>query len=128
MGPATVVELRGEIDILTAPVVRRHSQHLAEPEAVLLIDLRPVTFFDCSGLEVLLDAHLQAVMGRARLEVVCDNARILDLMTTTRTRTLFQPTATLAEALAGQSALPVDRAVGARAVPCQRSCRAPSRR
>ncbi|WP_185842495.1 STAS domain-containing protein [Streptomyces sp. WAC 06725] len=99
MGPATVVELRGEIDMLTAPVLRRHLQHLAEPEAVLLIDLRPVTFFDCSGLEALLDAHLQAVMGRGRLEVVCNNARILDLMTTTRTRTLFHPTATLAEAL-----------------------------
>ncbi|RSO09242.1 anti-sigma factor antagonist [Streptomyces sp. WAC 06783] len=101
MGPATVVELRGEIDVLTAPLVRRHLQHLAEPGGVLLVDLRPVTFFDCSGLEVLLDAHLQAVLGRGRLEVVCDNARILDLMTTTRTRTLFHPTATLTEALAG---------------------------
>ncbi|MFF3277543.1 STAS domain-containing protein [Streptomyces chrestomyceticus] len=100
LGPTTVVELRGEIDMLTAPAVRRHLQHLVKPEAVLLIDLRPVTSFDCSGLEVLLDIQLRAVMGRCRLEVVCDNARILDLMTTTRTRTLFQPVATLTEALA----------------------------
>ncbi|MFH8753927.1 STAS domain-containing protein [Streptomyces rimosus] len=98
---ATVIELHGVIDVWTAPAVRARLQHLAEPGAVLLIDLRPVTFFDCSGLEVLLEAHRWAVLGRGRLQVVCGDVRILSLMRTTRTRSLFQPAATLAEALAG---------------------------
>ncbi|MEU6965672.1 STAS domain-containing protein [Streptomyces chrestomyceticus] len=98
---ATVIELHGEIDVWTAPAVRAHLQHLTGPGAVLLVDLRPVTFCDCSGLDALLDAHQQTVLRRGRLQVVCADVRILNLMRTTRTRSLFHPAATLAEALAG---------------------------
>ncbi|KAA6223805.1 anti-sigma factor antagonist [Streptomyces albofaciens JCM 4342] len=102
LGRAIVVELRGEIDMWTAPTVRSHLRYLTQPRgAVLVVDLRPVTFFDCSGLEALLDAHHWTVLGRGRLKVVCDDTRILHLLNTTRTHALFHPTATLAEALPG---------------------------
>jgi anti-sigma B factor antagonist len=63
-GVPTVVEICGEIDILSAPqlrdellrVVRRHGSQLA-------LDLEGVTFIDCAGINVLL-----ATRRRARLE------------------------------------------------------------
>ncbi|MFF3272768.1 STAS domain-containing protein [Streptomyces chrestomyceticus] len=98
---ATVAELRGEIDLWTAPAIRTRLQHLAaEFKTTLLIDLRPVTFFGCQGLEVLLDVHQRIMLSRGRLAVVCGDARILDLMSATGTHSLFQPAATLDEALA----------------------------
>ena len=63
-GAPPVVEVRGEIDIQSAPqlrdellqVVRRHGPQLA-------LDLAGVTFLDCAGVNVLLAAR-----RRARLE------------------------------------------------------------
>ncbi|MFI9228636.1 anti-sigma factor antagonist [Streptomyces rimosus] len=101
MSGVTVVELHGDIDVLTAPVVRAHLHDVtAYTGCVLLVDLRPVTFFDCSGLAVLVDAHQRTAAVGGCLAVVCDNALILDLMSWTQTRTLIQPTATLDQALA----------------------------
>ncbi|GCD32893.1 anti-sigma factor antagonist [Streptomyces chrestomyceticus JCM 4735] len=96
-----MIELHGEIVMWAAPAVRAHLQHLAEPGAVLLVDLCPVPFCDCSGPEVLLDARHRSVPGRGRMEVGCGDGRIASLMRATRTRGLSHPVATPAEALAG---------------------------
>ncbi|MFI9228644.1 STAS domain-containing protein [Streptomyces rimosus] len=102
MDRTTIVELHGEIDMLSAPVVRAHMNHITKDTGcAVLVDLRPVTFFDCSGLKVLPEAHQRAVLlARGHLAVVCDDARILALMSTTGTRGLFQPARSLNEALA----------------------------
>ncbi|MER6298952.1 STAS domain-containing protein [Kitasatospora sp. NPDC001539] len=67
-GPAPhVVRAYGEIDLDTAPRLRRDlSRALAEHRDVVL-DLSGVTFMDCSGLGVLVDARNQADRQGSRL-------------------------------------------------------------
>ncbi|MFH9352183.1 STAS domain-containing protein [Kitasatospora sp. NPDC017646] len=62
-----VVTAHGEIDLDTAPHLRREiSRALAEHQEVVL-DLSEVTFMDCSGLGVLVRARNQADRSGRRL-------------------------------------------------------------
>lgn len=76
-GPFTVVEVSGEIDMATAGFVVEHldaATSVDEPD--VLVDLRPVEFFDCSGLRVLCRAERRARERGGRLRVVSDGPRI----------------------------------------------------
>ncbi|MFJ5303043.1 STAS domain-containing protein [Streptomyces sp. NPDC088350] len=76
-GPFTVVEVSGEIDMATAGFVTEHldaATAVAEPD--VLVDLRLVEFFDCSGLRVLCRAERRARERGGRLRVVSDGPRI----------------------------------------------------
>ena len=76
-GPFTVVEVSGEIDMATADLVVEHldaATSVDEPD--VLVDLRPVEFFDCSGLRVLCRAERRARERGGRLRVVSDGPRI----------------------------------------------------
>jgi anti-sigma B factor antagonist len=56
-----VVALEGEIDLAAAPEAeRRIAEAEARKPALLVVDLREVTFMDSSGLRVLLTAHRRA--------------------------------------------------------------------
>jgi anti-anti-sigma factor len=55
-GLPAVVVLTGELDMLTAPDVRRVLQDACE-HADLVVDLSEVTFIDCSNLALLLEAR-----------------------------------------------------------------------
>ena len=44
----------GDIDLQTAPELRRHIERAAEPGEDLVIDLRQVTFIDSPGLGTLI--------------------------------------------------------------------------
>ncbi|WP_307805914.1 STAS domain-containing protein [Streptomyces chrestomyceticus] len=69
----TVVELHGDIDIATTDEARRHLGSVTTRPAVgLLLDLRPVTFFDCSGVRLLSFAQRRTLERRGRLYLVCD--------------------------------------------------------
>lgn len=71
----TVVELRGEIDILTAPAVAARLDALtAGPYPDLVLDLRPVSFIDCAGLGLLCRARNRTVARGGRLRLVTDSA------------------------------------------------------
>ncbi|SMQ14183.1 anti-anti-sigma factor [Streptomyces sp. Ag82_O1-12] len=53
VGTAHVVTLRGELDRLAVPALRARLDMLtAGPCPDLVLDLRPVSFIDCSGLGV----------------------------------------------------------------------------
>jgi anti-sigma B factor antagonist len=57
-----VVMARGEIDLVTAPVVLREALGtLALPVRGIVIDLRHVPFMDSSGIQALNDARRQAL-------------------------------------------------------------------
>ncbi|MEV6999166.1 STAS domain-containing protein [Streptomyces sp. NPDC093982] len=80
-GPFTVVEVAGEIDLATAALVTEHlDEATARPESDVLVDLRRVDFFDCSGLRVLCRAETRARYRGGRLRVVSDAPRIRRLL------------------------------------------------
>ena len=49
-----VLVTSGDIDLQTAPLLRRHIDRAAEPGEDLVIDLRQVTFIDSPGLGTLI--------------------------------------------------------------------------
>jgi anti-sigma B factor antagonist len=80
-GPFTVVEVWGEIDMATAGfLLEQLDAATAGPEPDVLVDLRPVAFFDCSGLRVLCRAETRASERGGRLRIVSDGPRIHRLL------------------------------------------------
>jgi anti-sigma B factor antagonist len=77
-GPPLIVEIRGEIDIQSAPglrdellgVIRRCGAELA-------LDLAGVTFMDCAGLNVLLATRRQAQLAEGSVRVIRASPRVL---------------------------------------------------
>ncbi|GEC02701.1 hypothetical protein SSP24_03560 [Streptomyces spinoverrucosus] len=85
------MELSGEIDILTAPCIGARLDVLsARPLPDLVVDLRSVSFIDCSGLGVLcrVSNHVRARQGRLRL--VTDNPRFRRILRLTRLSGAFE--------------------------------------
>ncbi|MFJ8630581.1 STAS domain-containing protein [Streptomyces sp. NPDC093568] len=80
-GGFVVVEVTGEIDLATEPLLAEHlNAATAGPEPDVLVDLRRVVFFDCSGLRVLCRAERRARDHGGRLRVVSDGPRIRRLL------------------------------------------------
>ncbi|MGV9422724.1 STAS domain-containing protein [Streptomyces sp. NPDC003656] len=81
---ATVVALRGEIDLLTAPEwAARLDTLTAREHPDLVLDLRPVEFIDCTGLGVLCRTRNRTRDRRGRLRLVADSEEFLRLLRTT---------------------------------------------
>ncbi|MGI3229823.1 STAS domain-containing protein [Streptomyces sp. GTA36] len=77
----TVVRLRGEIDILTAtPLSVRLDVLTAGPSPELVLDLRSITFIDCSGLAALCRARNRTKIRGGRLRLVTSRPSILRLL------------------------------------------------
>ncbi|WP_369251492.1 STAS domain-containing protein [Streptomyces sp. R41] len=80
-GSFTVVEVCGEMDIATADFLAEHLVAATTgPGPDVLVDLRRVDFFDCSGLRVLCRADTRARERGGRLRIVCDHPRIHRLL------------------------------------------------
>ncbi|MFE7271572.1 STAS domain-containing protein [Streptomyces sp. NPDC057623] len=80
-GPFTVVEVMGEVDLATAASVAEHlDAATGRPESDVLVDLRRVEFFDCSGLRVLCRAETRARERGGRLRVVSAAPRLRRLL------------------------------------------------
>ncbi|WP_326574234.1 STAS domain-containing protein [Streptomyces sp. NBC_00481] len=81
VGGATVVTLRGEIDIVTAPSLAACLDSLTSgPRPDLVLDLRPVSFIDCAGLGVLCRARNHAKARDGRLRLVTNSAPFLRIL------------------------------------------------
>ena len=80
-GSPLVVEIRGEIDIQSAPelrdellrVIRRFGPELA-------LDLAGVTFMDCAGLNVLLATRRRAQLEEGSVRVIRASPRVLRMI------------------------------------------------
>jgi len=80
-GSPLVVEIRGEIDIQSAPglrdellrVIRRYGPQLA-------LDLAGVTFMDCAGLNVLLATRRRALLEEGSVRIVRASPRVRRLI------------------------------------------------
>ncbi|MEU9187042.1 STAS domain-containing protein [Streptomyces sp. NPDC048484] len=91
-----VVEALGEIDIATAGALGEHLDALTSggvPQVV--VDLRRVDFFDCSGLRVLCRADRRARERGGTLRVVSDQPRIHQLLRASGLLSRFPPLAEL---------------------------------
>ncbi len=71
-GETTVIGVRGELDILTAPrVAARLDEVIRSRTGDVVLDLRETEFIDSSGLSILLTARRRLASGERGLTVVC---------------------------------------------------------
>jgi len=83
----SVVRIVGEIDLDTAPRLRRVLERAApDPGGDLLVDLSGVTFMDCSGLAPLLEAKNRL---KSRLTLTGVPQRVLELLRLTGLQAVF---------------------------------------
>jgi anti-sigma B factor antagonist len=74
---ATVLTVAGEIDMLTAPMLRqRLDEHFAADRTPIIVDLSQVEFFGSNALAVLVDAHQRAI-AEGRTFVLVAGTRIV---------------------------------------------------
>ncbi|MET9863468.1 STAS domain-containing protein [Streptomyces smyrnaeus] len=87
----TVVELGGEIDLRTAPPLTALLDTLTtgrRPD--LVVDLRPVSFLDCSGLRLLCRARNRTLARHGRLRLVSDSGHFLRILAHARLSGVFE--------------------------------------
>ncbi|MFJ9173400.1 STAS domain-containing protein [Streptomyces sp. NPDC102360] len=100
VGDCVVVELTGDIDILTFHRLSPLLNSLAAgPYRVVIVDLTASTFFDCSGLRLLESAAHRAREHDGRVTVVCRHRLTLRLIALGGLTGLLAPTWTVGEAL-----------------------------
>lgn len=100
-GERTVVEVGGEIDVYTAPVLRERLATLHEAgRHHLVVDLRAVRFMDSTGLGVLVGVLKRVRLSGGSLALVIDSERVLKVFRITALTQIFDIHSTLAAALA----------------------------
>ncbi|MGX1676217.1 anti-sigma factor antagonist [Streptomyces sp. NPDC055400] len=99
-GDCVVVELRGEVDIVTLQDSAALLETVAAgPAATVVIDLTRTTFFDCSGLTLLMRTRRRVESRGGRLRLVCDQPMTLRLLEVTGLLPLFAPAPTVEAAV-----------------------------
>ncbi|MEV6755191.1 STAS domain-containing protein [Streptomyces sp. NPDC051214] len=97
---AVVVELHGEVDLLAyQQIVPLLDPITGGTASTVVIDLTQTTFFDCSGLGLLVRARRRTKARDARLAVVCTDALTLRVLRLTGLTSMLSPVSTLEEAL-----------------------------
>lgn len=79
LGSRPVLQVSGEIDLATLPLLRDHLTRLVteHPGATVLVDLDGVTALDDTGLGMLLGAAGRAREHHGDLTLVCSSERLL---------------------------------------------------
>jgi anti-sigma B factor antagonist len=90
VGRCTLVELHGEIDIAVVPQLAEQLDAATEVAApCVVVDLRAVTFLDCSGLGLLCRARRRAREHEGRLSLLCGDPAVLRLLRVTHLLRVF---------------------------------------
>jgi len=99
--PWVVLEIAGELDLLTAAQVRTWLRETLGdiPAGQLVIDLTQVSFLDLAGLDALLDARRLVESVDGELRIVCPHERLLRLFRLTGLITTLRICQRLEEAL-----------------------------
>jgi anti-anti-sigma factor len=91
------IVVRGELDVQTGPRLAEELRAAeAEAPATLVLDLREVSFFDSTGLQIVLDAEVRAREGSRAFIVLAGEGeprRVLELAEVTDRLTLEEPDA-----------------------------------
>ncbi len=96
---ARVVHVVGEIDTLTAPVLRAQLDEQIAAVRLLVLDLTDVTFLGSAGLAVLVAAKDDADRREHRLRLVCGSRIVTRALQATGLLTLFDTADGVPEAL-----------------------------
>ena len=100
IGPRTVVEVDGEIDVASADALRDEISLLLDRDRTdLVIDLRRVRFMDSTGLGVLVGTLKKVRLVGGRLQLVIDSERLLKVFRITALLQVFTVHDTLEAAL-----------------------------
>lgn len=100
-GDRTVIEVKGEIDVYTAPVLREELTSLIDSEhTTIVVDLTQVSFMDSTGLGVLVGALKKVRTLGGDLALVIDQEKILKVFRITALTQVFTIHPTLQAALA----------------------------
>jgi anti-sigma B factor antagonist len=103
----TVVEVRGEVDVYTASVLREQLLAVVgRGGGSVVADLRRVDFLDSTGLGVLVGALKRLRMGGGDMSLVCDNEKLLKIFRITGLDRVFALHATVESATAAPPAPP----------------------
>ncbi|MFS8197807.1 anti-sigma factor antagonist [Streptomyces sp. CWNU-52B] len=96
----TVLEFHGEIDILASldiiPVLDAATGH---PAGDVVLDLRYIEFFDCSGLRLLHRARRRVLAQGGQVRLVCTHPLTLRILRATELAGVMPPLSTMDEAL-----------------------------
>ncbi|WP_370673265.1 STAS domain-containing protein [Streptomyces sp. DvalAA-14] len=93
-----MLTLHGEIDLFTAPGVSvRLDAATVRPGTELVVDLRAVTFMDCSGLSVLCRARERLLRGGGSVRLVVNDSALLRLLRLTELSEVFDTLTELPE-------------------------------
>jgi anti-sigma B factor antagonist len=74
---ATLVVLRGDLDLATAPDLRETLIEVIDDGARIVIDMEAVEFLDSAGLGILVGGLKRARTRGGELELVCSNREVL---------------------------------------------------
>lgn len=92
----TVVEVRGEVDVYTASLLRERLLAVIDGGASQVVaDLRRVDFLDSTGLGVLVGALKRLRMAGGDLVLVCDHEKLLKIFQITALDRVFALHATV---------------------------------
>jgi anti-sigma B factor antagonist len=99
--PYTVLAVRGEIDVYSAPRLREKLVELvSEGHRQIVADLEAVDFLDSTGLGVLVGGLKRLRSHEGDLTIVCSQPRILKVFEITGLTTVFRISETVEEATA----------------------------
>jgi len=100
VGPRTVVDVEGEIDVSSADALRDQLASLLDRDRTdLVIDLRAVTFMDSTGLGVLVGTLKKVRLAGGQLQLVIDSERLLKVFRITALLQVFTVHETVEAAL-----------------------------
>jgi len=74
---ATLVVLRGDLDVATAPDLRKCLVEIIDEGARIVIDLETVGFLDSAGLGILVGGLKRARTAGGELELICSGHAVL---------------------------------------------------
>lgn len=97
---STIVSLRGEVDVYTAPGLKDRLRSVAaEPGRHIVIDLARVGFLDSTGLGALVGGLEQARESGSTMVLACTQERILKLFDITGLADVFDIRPTVDDAI-----------------------------
>ncbi|MFF7144488.1 STAS domain-containing protein [Streptomyces nodosus] len=81
LGGTTIVELRDEIDVLTCALLKSPLDVLTDtPRLDLVLDLRRVSFIDCSGVGLLCRVRNRVLARGGRLRLLTGSAAFRQIL------------------------------------------------
>jgi anti-sigma B factor antagonist len=102
VGPYSVVDVKGEIDVYTAPKLREKLIELvSEGSYDVVVNLEGVDFLDSTGLGVLVGALKRVKAHDGSLSIVCTQDKILKIFKITGLTKVFPIHASVEAATAG---------------------------